>query len=123
MDELNINGIEISKQNYKDIIHYSFRPDLLSYIETINILYKTHVDGFITKTLEFGCTEISESVFKDFIAVMHSVGFKSTRCIQYFQMNKIIYNYDFTTALSAECKYRLNKKNKSTYKTSILYKN
>jgi len=137
---LSFKGEPINKKTYKTI-HAEFEPDLINYIDKINILhtecfkYSTRYWKYLWftyKSLEMLCNkEICESEFEYIIKRMHSCGFisDSDTEIQFVKLKKtkdekdaVIYNYNFMEnrdvgLLSSNAKSKCVKK----YKTQQLY--
>jgi hypothetical protein len=99
------------------------------YIKKAWLLYKKYKDEIKEKkSLEFMCecaNEISESQFKIFIETMRASGFYSlndkTIClIKITDSYQIIYKYNFQSLTKQKIEQRI-KKNKSIYRTIILY--
>ena len=99
------------------------------YIKKAWLLYKKYKDEIKEKkSLEFMCecaNEISESQFKFFIETMRASGFYSlndkTIClIKLTDSYQIIYKYNFQSLTKQKIEQRI-KKNKSIYRTIILY--
>ena len=97
------------------------------YIKKAWLLYKTYKNE-LKISLEFMCesaNEISESQFKSFIETMRASGFYSsndkTIClIKITDSYQIIYKYHFQSLAKQKIEQRI-KKNKSSYRTIILY--
>jgi len=99
------------------------------YIKKAWLLYKKYKDEIKEKkSLEFMCecaNEISESQFKFFIETMRASGFYSlndkTIClIKITDSYQIIYKYNFQSLTKQKIEQRI-KKNKSIYRTIMLY--
>lgn len=138
--QLSFNNKPINKKTYKTI-HEKFEPDLINYIDKINILhtecfkYSTRYWKYVWftyKSLEMLCNrEICESEFECIITRMHSCGFISDpdAGIQFVKLKKtkdeedeVIYNYNFmgnrnAGLSSSNAKSKCVKK----YKTQQLY--
>jgi hypothetical protein len=97
------------------------------YIKKAWLLYKTYKNE-LKISLEFMCesaNEISESQFKSFIETMRASGFYSsndkTIClIKITDSYQIIYKYHFQSLAKQKIEHRI-KKNKSSYRTIMLY--
>jgi len=132
--QLSFNDEPINKKTYKTI-HEKFEPDLINFIDKINILHtKCYLKPELTyyKSLEMLCNrEICEYEFECIIKRMHSCGFISVSGaqIQFVKLKKtkdeedeVIYNYNFMEnrnagLLSSNAKSKCVKK----YKTQQLY--
>lgn len=131
---MSFNDEPINKKTYKTI-HAEFEPDLINFIDKINILHTAcYLKYELTyyKSLEMLCNrEICESEFECIIKRMHSCGFisDSRAQIQFVKLKKtkdeedeVIYNYNFMEnrnvgLLSSNAKSKCVKK----YKTQQLY--
>jgi len=148
--QLSFNDEPINKKTYKTI-HEKFEPDLINFIDKINILHtKCYLKPELTyyKSLEMLCNrEICEYEFECIIKRMHSCGFisdsdtdsdsdteiqfvklKKTK-IQFVKLKKtkdekdiVIYNYNFMENRNAGL-LSSNAKSKCVkkYKTQELY--